>query len=61
MKKTEKINDYAKKDDILPNLHGFISLFIMLPWQCQKSWTHIVDISKFPRGMDEQLLKVSEP
>ena len=56
MKKTGKIQNYVKKVDFWPNLHETSGRYGNI-----KNDGHTIDISKYQRRMNEQLMKVSAP
>jgi len=56
MRKTGKIQNYVKKVDFWPNLHETSGCYENI-----KNDGHSIDISKYPQGMNEQLMKVSAP
>ena len=56
MTKTDKIQNYVKKVDFWPSLHETSGCHGNV-----KNDGHTIDISRLPRRMNEQLLKVSAP
>lgn len=52
-KKTGNILRNVKNCDFWPHLH----IIMTLPWQRKRNHGHMVNMSKFPQGMNEQLLK----
>ena len=56
MKKTGKNTELCQKADFWPNLHETSGCYGNI-----KNDGHTIDISKYPRRINEQLMKVSAP